>query len=478
MPEKNSETKTHDFAVVGNSLAAMVGALELARGGNSVVLWNPTPQWGAHFGGLVAAGRRFDIGMNLLEFTSFAAQSDAVESYSAQTRNDCARFTSVIREYVGGLVDYVPADAPQSLLHGAFSPDPVIANRLALLDTFTAELRQRISRELEACVADFQQAPALHARNKLRQPELFAATDYRTVSLANHGPTLHDLLIEPACQRILGLRAEEISALLHRVAWTPLYYPETLLQHLQGTPPMLPPTEFFYPRAGAFSAVVAALEHHFGETPGVEVRRGPLDRLVRNGPGWVLGDNVRAGRLVWALRPGQLTALLGGEDDFAAYRKASVHVAFATVDRAALVRRFSTLFVLDADSPIYRVTDQTWSAAQYSPEAICTIEIASAIATAWRADDLPVLAREIGGQLVRLGVLRDAGAFALHAFKYFKDAIVAPTTANRTRALAGHGQLAAAQPDVDLIGAAAPFGASSFNDQIVQGLRLGRIHRK
>ena len=41
-----------DFMVVGNGIAAMVAGIELARGGNSVILWNPAPQWGAHFGGL------------------------------------------------------------------------------------------------------------------------------------------------------------------------------------------------------------------------------------------------------------------------------------------------------------------------------------------------------------------------------------------------------------------------------------------
>lgn len=467
----------YDFAVVGNNVAAMVAATELGRGGNAVLLWNPTPQWGAHFGGLAIAGRRFDIGMNLLEFTSFATQSVEIETYVAAVRNDVARFTTIIREYVGGLVDYTVADTPQSLLQGNFAPDVVVANQLSLLDTLEPELRQRVASELTACVAALQANPALHARNKLRQPEQFASLDYRTVSRANHGETLHELLIEPVCRRILGLSAADVSALLHRVAWTPLYYPETLLAQLQGTPPTLPPTDFFYPRAGAFSAVVDALERRTRETPGLDRRRDKLEQIEPAGASWTLNGGVRARRLVWAQRPGQLAALLGGEDDFAGYRKASVYVAFATVDRDAWVRRFSTVFVLDAESPIYRLTDQTWSGGQDLPEATCSIEISSA-ASSWPLDDLPWLTGELTGQLSRLGVLRSNRGLVVHAVKHFKDAIVAPTPANRSRALANQGRLAAKYPEVELIGAGAPFGAGSFNDHITQGLRLGHMNRK
>jgi len=468
-----------DFAVVGNGVAAMVAATELARGGNAVVLWNPAPQWGAHFGGFGVADRKFDIGMNLLEFTSFAAQSSQVETYAAQTRSDVARFTSVIRDYITGLVDFAPAEVPQCLFRGAFAPDIVIANRLDLLGMLPQDLRARIATELAGCVEALRASPDWHARNKVRLAEQFAAADYRTVSIANHGVTLHDLFIEPACQRILGLPASAVSALLHRVAWTPLYYPETLLQQLEGRPSVLPPTDFYYPRVGSFAAVISALEQRTRGTPGLEVVRDKLGSLARGDAGWMLNNQAMAKRLVWTQRPGQLAAALGREDDFAAYTKASVVVAFASIDRDAWMRRFSTVFVLDADSPIYRITDQTWSAGLHTqPQADCTIEISAAAAAHWPLDNLPALSAEIANQLMRLGVLREASALTLHAAKHFKDAIVAPTAANRSRALAGHAQLASRYPEVELIGAAAPFGASSFNDSVIQGLRLGRLYQR
>ena len=471
--------KQFDFAVVGNSVAAMVAARELARGGNSVALCNPAPQWGAHFGGLEYGGQKFDIGMSLLEFTSFADQDARVEPYSAETRNDAARFTDVIRNYIGSLIEFTSCTTPQSLLHGVFASDFVIANRFDLLDSLGPELRQRMIEELSACMADLERAPAMHARNKLRQVEFFAAADYATVSRANHGATLHDLIIEPACRRILDMSAGEISALLHRVAWMPLYYPETLLQPLQGAQPRLPVTEFSYPRAGNFAAVVGALKQDIQQTQGLELMQGKIDRLARRGSGWAVGEECEAAHLAWAQRPGQLLALVGGADDFMAYRKASVYIAFATIASTDFTQRFSTLFVLDADSPIYRITDQTWSAGQQSLlSAACSIEISSTMAATWPLDDLPGLAREIGGQLTRLGVLRGGAKLTLLAVRNFKDAIISPTSANRAMALAGYRKLTEEYSDIALIGAAAPFGASSFNDHVAQGLRLCRLAAK
>ena len=468
----------YDFAVVGNSVAAMVAAAELARGGNTVALWNPAPQWGAHFGGLHMGDQHFDIGMNLLEFTSFAKQSREIETYTAAMRNDSARFTDVIRDYVDGLVEFTHTETPQSLLNGIFAPDIVIANRLDLLSRLDVGLRQRIAAELVECSAALVRAPAWHARNKLREPELFANADYRAVSIANHGETLHNLLIEPACQRSLGIPSAEISALLHRVAWTPLYYPETLLQQIIGGSASLPPTEFFYPRAGNFEAVVAALYQNIQRSAGLDEKRGKLERLERTKTGWLLNGESQCARLVWAQRPGQLAALLGGEDDLGAYRKASMHIGFAVINTEAFIRRFNTLFVLDADSPIYRITDQTWSAGQDGSHAVCSIEISSAAVADWKLDDLAGLADRVRSQLARLGVVHEAATMRLHALKYFKDAIVAPTASNRNRACAIHKQLSTAHPEVELIGSAAPFGATSFNDYIMQGLHLGRLHSR
>ena len=53
--------KTVDFLVFGNNVSAMVSAIELAKGGNSVVLVNSTPNWGAHFSGIKLENNRFDF---------------------------------------------------------------------------------------------------------------------------------------------------------------------------------------------------------------------------------------------------------------------------------------------------------------------------------------------------------------------------------------------------------------------------------
>ena len=467
--------KTYDYIMVGNGVAAMVAASELARNGRQVLAWNPAPQWGAHFGGLDLAGERFDIGMNFLEFTSFAAQCDRPESYSASIRNDSGRFTAVIRRYIEGLVTVVPTATPTSLYRGIFAPDLVISNQFALLDLLPEETKTCIRSELNSCIAAFAADSTWHARNKIKDAERFAEASLERVSLANHGPTLHELLVESCCQRIIGQPSSAVSALLHRVVWLPIYHPETLLNYLSGSGAALKQTTFHYPQAGAFAAVIEALEKRMASMGGLEVWRDKTLPLTRAGAGWRLGDKAEGKKLVWALRPGQLASQFGGTDGHFGLTKSSVGIAFVSIPRECWRRRFSTLLVMEKDSPIYRVTDQSWSAGRVSEAALCTVELSAEMIADWPLHDAAHVAARLLGHLRRLDILDSSDRVSVRAIRMFKDVIVQPSAANRRKALDEHARVAAGFSDVELIGASAPFGANSFNDSIVQGLRLGRL---
>lgn len=87
----------------------------------------------------------------------------------------------------------------------------------------------------------------MHASQKKLNEKLFLNSSYFDVSMANHGKTFHDLLIEPFCKKTFNMSSKDCPALLHRIAWTPLYYPETLLNGINGIVD-LNPTLFHYPK--------------------------------------------------------------------------------------------------------------------------------------------------------------------------------------------------------------------------------------
>jgi hypothetical protein len=59
-----------------------------------------------------------------------------------------------------------------------------------------------------------------------------------------------------------------------------------------------------------------------------------------------------------------------------------------------------------------------------------------------------------------------------------KNALVRPTAANRAAFEAERACAAAKLPTIELVGPASGFFTSSYNDQIVQGLRLARLWGK
>lgn len=60
----------------------------------------------------------------------------------------------------------------------------------------------------------------------------FLQKSFQTLSIYNHGPFIHHLLIEPMFRKLCGRGSHLLPAYLHRTAWEPLYYPESIVESL------------------------------------------------------------------------------------------------------------------------------------------------------------------------------------------------------------------------------------------------------
>ena len=126
-------TKT-SVAIVGNSIAAMIAALELGRRGVSVTLMNSGPSWGGHFSSKRIKGYDFDLGMVGFEFTGFNANPTRDTSlYNARRRNDVARFCGLTQEYVSNLIPLSRARSPIMIWRDVPYPDVLMGNDLTIL---------------------------------------------------------------------------------------------------------------------------------------------------------------------------------------------------------------------------------------------------------------------------------------------------------------------------------------------------------
>ena len=463
--------------LVGNALSVMVAATRLARDGQEVAIVHGGKGWGGHFSPIQCNETTYDIGMVLYEFTSYNNRpggAQDVRTYDASIRNDAGRFCDTVRAYVDCYQSTHPIPSPKMYIAGRVHEDLLIANALASLKTL--EFATAVEKDLLRILAA-QPNPSLHASRKHVAPE-FKEFDYEAVSLANHGSTFHARLIEPFCQKLLNLPTRDVLALYHRVAWLPLFYPETLLSHLQASPQPLPPTTFSYPSGECVGHLAQRLKGEMDGNARLSVLQDQVVHVTEDNGGSVAlrlanGRQITAGRLGWANPLGDLLRSLGIGNSIAAYDKCSISLAFLLVREDALKLDFTVLSVVDPEFITYRITNQSRCSADGVESARLVLEFNPDYASSRNMQfDAPELRERLGEELVRLGIIASTSQIAALDVKQMANALMLPTRHNRDAVLGEIAAVRSRAPTLSLLGPASGFFSSSLNDQIVQGLQF------
>ena len=462
------------IVLLGNALSLMVAATRLARDGADVAIVNSGKNWGGHFTTVTCKGVSFDPGMVLHEFTSYNATSGDADprTYDAAVRNDAGRFCETVRDYIGGYQATHDISAPSMYVDGDVHDDILIANALSSLRQLP--FADRVEADLAALVA--LPADALHASRKNRG-EAFKTSDYRSASLVNHGATLHGNLIEPFCQKLLNAPTSDVVALYHRVAWLPLFYPETLLSYLRDAPQPLPPTIFSYPVGECVGDLANKLK--------AEIENSDRITIIAERPtGMSIGDDGRVEvrftgqdaiaceQTAWANMPSDLLRALGLEKHVVNYQKCSIALAFIRIPTSALRIDFTVLNVIDPQIASYRVTNQSRCAGVESDFANVVVEFNPDYAAATGANAQVETNVRIGADLVALGLVSDTTDIEWLDVKQLTNALMLPSGPNRSSFEQELSAVLAAASAISRLGPASGFFSSSFNDQIVQGLKL------
>lgn len=458
--------------VAGTGVAGLVAAYCLGRQGVPVALVGSRRRPGGHFAGVEVAQRTFDLGMVFFEFSSFQAEGQPpVAGYDDSRLGDSGRFVQTVEAFIRELgIPYRAVVPPEMVVNGALVGDIIIANRLAALRDLPAAQRQALLAE-SAAVAD-RNAPC-HASRKRGWDETL---DYslEKVSQANHGPLGHEIFIESLCRKVAGRPSRDLVGKYHRSVWAPLYYPETWAAALRGDPVPFADTEFHYPCSDqGFAVLGATLAQALAELPQVTWIDGDPTAVAQRDGVYVCefaaAEPVAGAALVWSLAPEKLLNLAGRATP-EKYERASLGFVFAAVDPQRLTRRFSTLHLLDREPHFYRITNQTENAGSATApvKLVAEYNLDQAAAAGAAAD---TMAEQFRDALHRLELLAPGAALSTGVVKEFRDALVLPTPANVALAHDRRRALRSMYSDVHLIGAAAPPGAWSLNDQIVQGLK-------
>lgn len=459
------------LVVVGGSVAGLVTARTAADLGRPVLLLVPGGRFGGGFLDLVVGTRRLRAGARLLELTygSEVIAADrlvpSLESYRPGPAGHVP-FMGAVRDLVHDLVGDAVVRAPVPLLAvgGRRGPDVHMTTDLRdLAQLLDAPTLGRVAVEAAACEA------ALGPAGVLGDPMIDPwSLPFDEASVANHGPTFHDLLVAPVASKVVAGGAASIATALRRKAWLALFHPATLREAAAGEPVgYRPHRPFHVDRTGGSSAVVQALVDQVRAHPAVEVRAvGRLADVTE--PGRLHFDDgveVPADRPVAALSAAELhaaagTRVAGGEP---APARQEVDLVWVEVAGDDVVDRPSAVLLADPDVDAYRVGPGGTGARD--GREVFVVEAPAHRADADPGGDLALAT----AALVRGGIV-DPGADVVVVHRARASAGAAPHPQADAAFASARARLAEVAPWVEPIAGAAALGADSFNEQVVAGL--------
>lgn len=461
---------TNNIVIVGNALAGMVAALELAEQGKQVTLVNPGGPLGGYFAGLQIDGVMFDAGLVKFELDGYLNQAKWSElaSYDATVRNDVGRFLNIVHEWA---LKYSPLhqfDMPKMMVDGAVYDDVLLSNAYHSFSQLPFA---------KDCIAELQQSQpetSIHARQKVNGAA-YDTLDYATASIANHGKTMHAKLIAPYLLKAQGVTADRMLGRYHRVAWLPLFYPETLLESYQGKPCRLSPTVFHYPKLSSVGAIVSQVKAELLAHKNIHYVTQAVQQVTKTEEGWQVRCNdteLTATDLVWTYQPSQLLKCLGLQPTPVLETKSAIAVAFFRIKKADIRNVYTLLNVVDLNCSLYRITNQTACAEDDGD----FMNIAAEFNTDYfrqlygdSADDAFII-QKLLAELAHMQMIAEEAVPVIAAIKRIPGGFLVPDAAARDAWEQDQRIIIQRYPEIALLAMSSGFFATSLNDQVVQGL--------
>ena len=469
--------KIFDLIFIGSKLTNIIAIKEILDRNDKrkVALLSPTSSIGGHFSSLNINEKIYDPGTVLHEFTSFNnSKHNNINEYNPKIRNDAGRYYSHVENYIRKNIDIYKIIKPQMLYKGKLYDDIIFSNSF---ETFNKlPIKKNINRDLSLIIKSNKKD--FHPKDKYYK-EIYKSISYREASLNNHGKTLHYKIFEPFFQKMTNRSTDKLLALYSRVAWLPLYYPETIYDILNDKRISINTTEFHYPSEGFIGALAKSIYsksmqkglNHFTNKINFKETINKLNKgiiLFEN------GSSIKGEKIIYSDALNKLIEKSSLNDYSCLELEAwSINLLFTSIDKHAIKKLFSCIYFPEKTSLFYRIRHQPNLENERKEEAKLIIELNPDYISSKGYKVTKQILDEVYRTLIEVNLIRSGYPLRLENELTLYNCISLPNADNLFKLQVQMDSAAKRYPEI-IFPSLNGFFADTLNDQVLKGLKIGR----
>jgi len=212
--------------VVGSSLASLVLVDQLSK--TEEVHWvKRQGRVGGVFGGIDTEYGILDIGMTNFEFGELSSRPVdlPLENYNNEAINSCRNHLNLVRSYFEQYSALSQLPEPQMIYAGDVIADFLYGHRLDVIKYFKFE--QGFVDQIGLLPSD------LHPSLKYETGSALEKVSYLEFCKLIYGTKIVSSIIQPWISKLGAHNFDDISSVEHRIIWSPLYYPESIVEGIR-----------------------------------------------------------------------------------------------------------------------------------------------------------------------------------------------------------------------------------------------------
>ena len=468
-----------DFLFIGSKLTNLIAIKEILDldKNKKIALFSPSNMIGGHFSSLKINGITYDPGTVLHEFTSFnnLINNDIYE-YNPKIRNNAGIYYSSVEKYIRKYIKLNEIIKPKMLYKNKLYDDIIFSNSYQTFNKLP--IKNLINKELSLILKNNKNV--LHPKDK-HLKDIYKSISYKEASLNNHGKTLHYEIFEPFFEKMTNRSTDKLLALYSRVAWLPLYYPETIYDLVNNKIVNIDSTRFHYPSQGFIGALANNIYsksiqlglNHF--TAKIDYKK----TMYKLNEGIIIfenGDSIKGNKVIYSETLDKLIDKSSIKDkSFFKLDAWSVKLLFTTIEKEAIKILFSCIYFPEKCSLPYRIRYQPNLENECKDKAKFIIELNSDYILSKGYENTQKIINEVLITLVDNNIIKSGYKLTLENELTLNNCISLPNIKNISKL----------QRQMDIASKIFPklefpslngFFADTLNDQILKGLKLGRTN--